>query len=118
MKKTFLNQEHNIIFQIDVHNTYGGYWTNIIISFLKTHHNDVFSEIDYHEGGSVGMTDEKDEIQVYGDNGLILFEAIEIPLEAIEIPLLTCEGMSDNPQTGYGTNLGFIEDYETYIGEA
>ena len=64
------------------------------------------------------MTDEKDEIQVYGDNGLILFEAIEIPLEAIEIPLLTCEGMSDNPQTGYGTNLGFIEDYETYIGEA
>jgi hypothetical protein len=109
MKKTFLNQQHNIIFQIDVDNTYGGYWTNIIISFLMTHHNDVFSEIDYHEGGSVSMTDEKDEIQVYGDNGLILFEAIEIPL-------LTCA--SDNPQTGYGTNLGFIEDYETYIGEA
>tara|TARA_R110000751_G_C13644855_1_gene467350 strand:- start:434 stop:619 length:186 start_codon:yes stop_codon:yes gene_type:complete len=44
------------------------------------HHNDVFSEIDYHEGGSVGMNKWKDEIQVYGDNGLILFEAIEIPL--------------------------------------
>jgi|TARA_R110001606_G_scaffold217519_1_gene365394 hypothetical protein len=109
MTKTFINQQNNIIFQIDVDNTYGGYWTNIIVSFLMTHHNDVFSEIDYHEGGSVSMTDEKDEIQVWGDNGLIIFEAIEIPL-------LTCA--SDNPQTGYGTNLGFIEDYETYIGEA
>ena len=109
MTKTFLNQEHNIIFQIDVHNTYGGYWTNIIVSFLMTHHNDVFSEIDYHEGGSVDTTDEKDRIEVCGYNGLIIFEAIEIPL-------LTCA--SDNPQTGYGTNLGFIEDYETHIGEA
>lgn len=92
MTKTFLNQEHNIIFQIDVHNTYGGYWTNrdvltitdipsTIVSFLMTHHNDVFSEIDYHEGGSVEMNKWKDEIDVWGGNGkLITFEAIEIPL--------------------------------------
>jgi hypothetical protein len=45
-------------------------------SWLEEKHNQIFWDIEMHEGGSIRI--QQDEIIFSGDNGIFVFEAVEI----------------------------------------
>ena len=72
MWATFVNFERGIIGNIDFSNGF----KERILNWLATEHSDVWRELDFHNGGTIGMTG--DEIQISGDNGLLILEMITI----------------------------------------
>ena len=69
---TYADMNKGVIINVDLSNGY----KDRLVNWLSTEHKDIFSTLDYHEGGDVSVSE--DEIVFSGDNGIFIMDRINI----------------------------------------
>jgi len=69
---TFANLDKGVIVSVNL----GDGYEDRLVDWLSNNHESIFSDLDYHEGGSVSVSPE--EIVFSGDNGIFILDRINI----------------------------------------
>jgi|TARA_B100000780_G_C20842789_1_gene334939 hypothetical protein len=70
---TLGNLDKGILVNLDLSNGFKAR----LLNHLEQNHPDVTADLCFHEGGTIGFTGE--EMQISGDNGLLILDVISIP---------------------------------------
>ena len=72
MQHTYVNHDLGLLVRVDFRNGF----KERIANWLETNHKNLYDEIEFWEGGDIYVT--PDEVQIKGDNGLIILDRIDI----------------------------------------